>query len=169
MQNSLVSLNLKYLQRLKRGKLNKQAIKLISVREIMAENTNLFSDFSGSYTSPENIKRKEDEEETNLFSEFSGSYISSKPAIQEEAETPIAEEPVEEPKGFFDKGFDYISEQVNALPTARGGRFSLPELFLKGADFLDVNPFKENVSTCDSQTRWLANAKGHEFSCYDHN
>ena len=117
----------------------------------MAENTNLFSDFSGSYTSPENIKRKEDEEETNLFSEFSGSYISSKPAIQEEAETPIAEEPVEEPKGFFDKGFDYLSEQVNALPTARGGRFSLPELALKGADFLNVNPFKEKQNRIERQ------------------
>ena len=55
----------------------------------MAENTDyeaLFSDFSGSYTPPETIKREEDEEETDLFSEFSGSYIGSEPAIQEEPE-----------------------------------------------------------------------------------
>ena len=117
----------------------------------MAENTNLFSDFSGSYTTPENIKREEDEEETDLFSEFSGSYISSKPAIQEDAETPIVEEPVEEPRGFFDKGFDYLSEQVNALPTAPGGILSLPRLALKGADFLNVNPFKEKENRIKRQ------------------
>ncbi len=116
----------------------------------MAENTNLFSDFSGSYTTPENIKREEDEEKTDLFSEFSGSYISSKPTIQEPVEEPV-EESVEEPRGFFDKGFDYISEQVNALPTAPGGRFSLPELVLKGADFLNVNPFKEKENRIERQ------------------
>ena len=59
----------------------------------MAENTNLFSNFSGSYTPPENINRKEDEEETDLFSEFSGSYISSEPAIQEEPEVSVGETP----------------------------------------------------------------------------
>tara|TARA_Y100000389_G_scaffold204517_1_gene257607 strand:- start:7264 stop:14187 length:6924 start_codon:yes stop_codon:yes gene_type:complete len=59
----------------------------------MAENTNLFSNFSGSYTPPETIKREEDEEKTDLFSEFSGSYISSEPAIQEEPEVPVGETP----------------------------------------------------------------------------
>ena len=95
---------------------------------------------------PKNLRARVEEEEKDnlvpldLLPENLG-------GVDKAIETPIVEEPVEElveePRGFFDRGFDYLSEQVNALPTAPGGRLSLPQLALKGADFLNANPFKE--------------------------
>tara|TARA_R110000851_G_scaffold4497_4_gene18370 strand:- start:328 stop:7452 length:7125 start_codon:yes stop_codon:yes gene_type:complete len=103
---------------------------------------------------PKNLRARVEEEEKDnlvpldLLPENLG-------GVDKAIETPIVEEPVEElveePRGFFDRGFDYLSEQVNALPTAPGGRLSLPQLALKGADFLNANPFKEKQNRIEKQ------------------
>ena len=108
----------------------------------MAENTNLFSDFSGSYTPPENIKLEEDEQETNLFSDFSGVYTAPKSAIQEEPieASPVVKAPEEESGGFFDSLTGAVED---FRKTSNLGGALLPRVMLGASSFLGQNPFEE--------------------------